>query len=388
MKPMTIVSFAALAVSMASCHRPTPQGVTSFYVAANGTDSSGGGSMQKPWATIKYAAGRVPPGSTIHVAPGKYTGSFTTSAPGITYSASSADFSHAVNCAQVAANHGDLSTCARLVGVGETTWSNSGNNVRIEGFDVTGPGLNGIYTEGNATIIRGNHVHDILTDTCNSNGGSGINLNGTNAEVAANYVHHIGPASPCGYVQGIYFLKDGGFAHNNITFQNSGFGIQLWHYPSHIELANNTVFNNLEGGIVLGTNDDHTVDYVTVSNNIVVNNKGDGINEQGSYESSTGIHNVYSHNLVYGNTGTAIVLQNDLKATGTVTSDPKFVNYTGSTSGDYHLQSTSPAMGAALEDTAPAHDFDANARDVRFDVGGYQYMGATTTPPPCTCPCK
>ena len=358
-----------------------------YFVSTSGNDSSGNGSITRPWATIAHASTKVGPGAVVHVAAGAYNGSFNTHASGtasayITYVANTADFSGTVNCAEVAANHGNLSTCVRLLGAGSTTWVNFGNYVTIQGFDVTGPGLNGIYTEGNATKIISNHVHDMMTSTCNSNGGSGINLNGTNANVMDNYVHNIGPfPSACGFVQGIYFLKAGGLAYNNISFANSGFGIQLWHFPANIVLANNTIFNNASGGIVLGTDDNFTVDYITVTNNLIANNKGEGISEQGGASSNIGIHNLYSNNLINGNSG-SISLSNGRTASATVDSPPQFVNYTGSSSGNYHLSSTSPAIDAAAS-SAPKADFDGAPRPEHggYDIGAYEYSGVPNSSP-------
>lgn len=353
-----------------------------YYVSTTGSDSSGTGSKTSPWASIAHASTKVGAGATVYVAAGVYKSSFTTNASGtasayISYIATTANFSATVNCAQVAANQGDLSNCAQLVGTTTDTWVNNGNYVAIEGFDISGPGINGLYTQGTATLISGNHVHDVLTGTCNSTGGSGINLNGTNAEVVGNYVHNIGPyPSACGYVQGIYFLQAGGYAYNNISFNNSGFGIQMWHYPSNLAIYNNTIFANASGGIVLGTDTSGvTVDYITVANNIVVDNGGYGISEQGATTSSTGTHNVYENNLVEGNSSGSFSLQNGLKALLTLGSAPQFVNYTGNSSGNYHLLSTSPAIGAGTATGAPGTDFDGNTRPQAgpIDIGAYQH---------------
>jgi hypothetical protein len=45
-----------------------------FYVATNGSDQSGDGSIANPWATIGYAIDHVPDNTTILVKPGTYTG--------------------------------------------------------------------------------------------------------------------------------------------------------------------------------------------------------------------------------------------------------------------------------------------------------------------------
>jgi hypothetical protein len=52
-----------------------PQGIhASYYVATNGSDTSGDGSISNPWATITHALDSVPDGSTIIVRPGDYFG--------------------------------------------------------------------------------------------------------------------------------------------------------------------------------------------------------------------------------------------------------------------------------------------------------------------------
>ena len=43
---------------------------------------------------------------------------------------------------------------------------------------------------------------------------------------------------------------------NNIVYRTSGWGIHLWHAPYHrLTIANNLVFNNANGGIVVGAGD-------------------------------------------------------------------------------------------------------------------------------------
>src|SRR5439155_1767379 len=169
----------------------------------------------------------------------------------------------------------------------------------------------------------------------------------------------------------------GSYVDNNISFQNSGWGIQLWHDATNETLVNSTIFGNLTGGIVVGAGvgtDDNTV----VNNNLVYNNPGTdgGIVEEGS----TGTHNVYTDNLVFGNTPVNISLQNGLTATGTVSANPQFVNYTGDPSGNYHLQSSSPAINAGTSSNAPTTDYDGNTRPQggAFDIGAYEYVGSTS----------
>lgn len=45
-----------------------------YYVATNGSDSSGNGSSSRPWKTLSHAVKKVPDGATILVRPGTYNG--------------------------------------------------------------------------------------------------------------------------------------------------------------------------------------------------------------------------------------------------------------------------------------------------------------------------
>jgi hypothetical protein len=67
-------------------------------------------------------------------------------------------------------------------------------------------------------------------------------------------------------------------------------------------------------------------------------------------------------------------------ATGTVSADPKFVSYNPTGTGDYRLQSTSPAINKGTSSYAPTTDFLGAARPSggAFDIGAYE-MGATTS---------
>jgi hypothetical protein len=115
-----------------------------------------------------------------------------------------------------------------------------------------------------------------------------------------------------------------------------------------------------------------------VSNNIVYGNAGWGIQEQGASASSTGLNNVYTHNLVNDNSSGGISLQNALTAVGTVLGSPLFVNYTGTSTGNYQLQSDSPAIKAGTSSGAPTYDFNNASRPQGAnDIGAYQYASTT-----------
>jgi parallel beta-helix repeat protein len=157
-----------------------------------------------------------------------------------------------------------------------------------------------------------------------------------------------------------------------MIYRCQGWGIHLWHAANQVEIANNTVFNNAYGGILIGDGDDPggfppgvVDDNTIVSNNIVYRNgrrpeaSGYGIEEYGN----TGPHNQYVNNLVFENGPADWKLQNGIIPVASIAADPQFVNYRDDGSGDYHLQSGSPAL----------HSGTANAAKSESDVG----IGAT-----------
>src|SRR5262249_50864886 len=140
----------------------------------------------------------------------------------------------------------------------DAVWTNAGNYVDIMGFDVSGSVRLGI--ENNASFVRiiGNNVHNIA-GSCASNGGAGI-VNGewtaSDNDTIGNVVHDVGdPTVTCYTVQGIYHSNLRGHILNNISYRNAAFGIHLWHAANNVVVANNLVFQNGQGGILIGDGD-------------------------------------------------------------------------------------------------------------------------------------
>jgi hypothetical protein len=108
-----------------------------------------------------------------------------------------------------------------------------------------------------------------------------------------------------------------------------------------------------------------------VANNIVYDNKY-GISEQGK----TGTSNQYKNNLVTKNVNYNISLRNGLKATATVSSEPLLVAYSRTaTTPNFHLTSSSPAIGRGISTYAYATDLDGKPRNstTGYDIGAYQH---------------
>ncbi|MEZ4682487.1 MAG: hypothetical protein R2932_50600 [Caldilineaceae bacterium] len=125
-------TFEGSSLSALTAERPAGQGWSSVrYVATDGSDADGDGTVDSPWATISHAVTQVADGATILVRPGWYeqqvvlTGSFT---QGITIR------SEVPYQAQLRYNREQVVTCFDAQGIA------------LEGFDIAhlGPGA-GIY---------------------------------------------------------------------------------------------------------------------------------------------------------------------------------------------------------------------------------------------------
>lgn len=349
---------------------PTPTTTYNLYVSTTGSDSSSG-TQSSPFRTIQHAAAVAKPDTTVHVAPGTYSGNVATSAQG----------SATGRIRYVS----ETKWGAKIIGTGtEATWTNNGSYTDVVGFDITGSGRLGILNYGSYTSMSGNHVHNLaVSGGCTGSGGAGIvnaNYSSSDGDVIGNVVHDIGVPGACNGVQGIYSSNLRGHIYNNIVYRASSFGIHLWHAANNVTIANNTVFANgssgMGGGIVIGSGDSPggvVLDNTRVVNNIVYNNPAASIVEYCySGQSCIGANNTIANNLVYGN-GSGISLRVG-SASGTITSDPQFVNYQANGTGDYRLKSTSPGIDKGVSMYAPSFDIDnvARPRGAALDIGAYE----------------
>ena len=372
-----------------------------YHVADTGSDSNNG-SANSPWRTISHAATVVAPGDTVHVAPGVYSESV------FLYNSGTAS--------QRIRFVSDTPGGAKITGDGSGKPAfqiRTADYVDIIGFEVTNVnGYMGIESLASYSHIVGNLVHDV-SGGCKlgqfSLGGAGINLAyGHDVDVIGNVVHDIGDyLNPhgCETTHGIYVENApspnvGGFSTrvwNNIIYRNESEGITSWHCATQMVLVNNISFQNGKTGILVGANDPGCInDNSVVNNNILIHNGWhdyctytDGSqcpigNHSGSggvaEVGSTGPNNKYWNNLSYQNfyngvQNDTIHLQTGTQQNAITGISPQFVNYQPDGTGNYHLLSSSPAVGKGTSMDAPPYDFENFPRPYGggIDIGPYQW---------------
>jgi hypothetical protein len=352
----------------------TPATTNNYYVSPTGSDTAAG-TKAAPFKTLARAAkAAVKASTTVWVAPGTYAGGIKTTASGTS----------AARIYFVSTTKWGAKIVPPASSSNNNAWDNRGNYVSIIGFDVDGTNsgsgtkwTHGIYTGGSYGMIQDNHIHHVARSVaCTSAGGSAIGVDsyyhGVKSDIVGNVVNDIGPAG-CTYVQGIY-VSTSGTIKNNLVYRVGAVGIHLWHDATDVVITNNTVTASNFGMVVGGGDFYYTsagANNVYVANNIIYDNKY-GISEQGT----TGKNNKYVNNQVFQNPSYNISLRNGLVATGTVSSNPLFKAYSRTAAApDFHLSSSSPAIGRGIATNAYPTDLDGKPRNAStgYDIGAYQH---------------
>ena len=363
--------FCAAALSFTAAAAPPVSRTTyNYYVATNGDDANPG-TAELPFQTILRASKVSLPGTTVHVAPGIYTGGFKTTMSG----------TEGQRIYYVSTVRWGAKLVPPISSETKAGWDNRGSYVDIVGFEIDGSGArngikwtHGIYNGGSYTVIKNNLVHHIAQFTpCNSAGGAGIGVDsyyrGIKSDVIGNTVHNVG-APGCRFVQGIY-ISTSGSARHNVVYNIGGAAIQMWHDANNVNVSNNTVAGSTTGILVGGGDFYHTKgpnDHTSVHNNIVYDNKY-GVAELGL----TGTNNSYRNNLVFQSSTADWQLRNGLTHSGTIAQAPQFVRYARKGAVDFRLRSDSPAIGKGVDaqgltDAAGKQ----RARAAVMDIGAYQ----------------
>jgi hypothetical protein len=332
--------------------QPPTLDAADIVVAPTGSDDAAG-TATAPLRTIDAAAQRAEPGMTILVRTGTYESDVETDASG----------TETARIAFVAE-----SPETRIVGDGSATaaWKNDGDYVDIVGFDVSGENEDGIWSRGSDVRILQNRVNGFATGNCILTANENYDL--TDVDVIGNVVFNCGDNQ---LDHGIYLAHAAGTVANNIAYGNPGFGIHCWHACNDLVIANNLVFDNGEGGIVVAADNDDDVpaDNFMVINNIAVDNGREGIRESGD----TGSNNWYRNNLLWSNGDDTVRLKTGSQ-TGTIVADPQFLDFKADGSGDYRLQPSSPAVDTGVASGAPPVAINGTSRPLSrgIDLGPFE----------------
>lgn len=321
-------------------------------------DDAGPGTASRPLRTISRAARLAGPGTTVIVRPGQYRESLHSTRSG-TANARIVFSSQTLWGAQLL----DPGSGA------DTTWRNDGNYVEILNFDITGTGSSGLQNGGSHVLLERNRVHDVAAGTCIMTWNDNYTLH--DIDIVGNVVFGCGQTM---LDHGIYLAYSRGTVVDNVAYDNSGFGLHCWHNCNRLTISNNLSFDN-GGGIVVGQGDSPNfgrvaADDMIVSNNIVIDNRDTGIAEEGV----TGRRNRFLNNIVFDNGGDRQIVLRTGTESGTITADPRLVDYRSDGSGDYRLRADSPGIDAGTEVGAPSTAIDGTARPLGrgYDIGPYE----------------
>ncbi len=345
-----------------------------YYVATNGSDSNAG-TNASPFNTIKFAYRKVGPGDTIIVKPGVYTEKLSEERCFL--------FDKTASGAAPITIKSETTWGAVLDGGGSCRtiiWLN-GNNHVIEGFEMRNAAHDGmvIYGEGYNKIIS-NNIHNNGNDGANLPPPAAVSSGITQArtqgdQFIGNYIHNNGRKSS--HAEFAQNLDHGMYMHgvdmlimNNIVSNNRDHGIQLAGNGGNLSNAriyNNVLASNGRSGIVFWKD----ISNPKVINNIFYNNgKGRAID---SYEPNVN-GATFDRNIFFGHTTNIDVTGSGFTIGTNQTIDPQFVN---AGSGDFGLQSTSPAIDAGI--VAPlGFDFAGAARPqgAAYDIGVFEGAGS------------
>jgi hypothetical protein len=257
--------------------------MSTYYVATTGSDSTGSGSHNAPFATIQHIVGSLQPGDTLDVEPGTYAGFILGWDPSGTYGTISGNASQPITIQADPAASGSVIINSRDNKTHAGIDLEPGDNyVILAGFTVDDSAGNITGTpsspnQGEGIKVTGNDDSVINCTVTNINFGFGIIADNANNVLIENnnvsYTHNQGNGN---YGHGLYLsgTLNGATVVGNTFHNNDYIGIHV----------NGDVS---EGGVGLVTN-------ALIEDNLIYDNGQNGINTDGMQNSTV------ENNLIYG----------------------------------------------------------------------------------------
>jgi hypothetical protein len=400
-----------------------------YYVSTTGSDSNPG-TITQPFATINYGVSVLQPGDTLLIRAGRYAEALLDNLPsGTSWNAP----------VTIAAYPGETVTMRPGSGfyiVEE--YGITASYVIFSGiiFDGTGISSDDFYLSGTSSG-NPNHIGVINCEVKNA-GNEGIELENAGAgpnycEFINDQVHNNGTTS---FQHGFYIQSNNNLIDGCQIYANAGLGGQIFKqngvgsaYCSYNIVRNCRIYGNDTAG---GGRAAFVLDVGTGNefyNNVVYDNPNEGLKVEygatntlvynntfynnGSYGISVGYNLAFGgggpgsgaqntqifNNISYGNGNTSIMnygqsttveynptdsvpvmngthagggTGNGTSSNNITNSNPLFVNAAG---GDFHLQSSSPAINAGLIEAIVATDCEGTTRPQGggYDIGAYEY---------------
>src|SRR5262245_36783011 len=381
---------------------PVSSDAHTYYVGKSGSDGNSCATAQSSTSnnrklTIASGISCLSSGDTLIIGAGTYTEQINNTVPA--GSSCSAQTTIRAESEPTVGSKGQISANVRLNPPSGKTYVivHTRPNVKFHGLDIDATNADGAPINGyngsvpfNCVTIEYNRLHG--ANNCGSPGCmSGLIGDFANSTIAHNEIDHNGDNPGGNSEHGIYTPGPSNIIEYNYVHDNQAYCLHIYPSANSNTIRNNRCETNGSRGIIISGNSN--LFYNNISdrngwgmevigdNNRVYNNTFYN-NGSGSFciWISGGTGNRVQNNSCYANA------QNSIQNSGSSSTidsnlfvNPLFVNASG---GDFHLNSGSPAIGAAMNLYGTfTTDYDVTARPQTgaWDIGAFQYKSTTTT---------